>query len=100
MRELAEEGCDPKLIQPIVSLGKGLDLPITAEGIESSNVLQSLQSMGKVKGQGFLYRRPEDARATRARLAERNMLANRAQAASAADTPADTGGAQGRKAAR
>lgn len=100
VRELAEEGCDPKLIQAIVSLGKGLDLPITAEGIESSNVLQSLQSMGKMKGQGFLYGRPEDARATRARLAERNMLANRAQAASAADTPANTGGAQGRKAAR
>lgn len=74
VRELSEEGCDPKLIQAIVSLGKGLDLPITAEGIESSNVLRSLQAMGKMKGQGFLYGRPEDAETTRARLAENNLL--------------------------
>ena len=57
-----------------MSLGKGLSLPITAEGVESSDVLQHLQDMGELKGQGYLYGKPEDAEATRRRLADLNLL--------------------------
>ncbi|MGB3796683.1 MAG: EAL domain-containing protein [Alteraurantiacibacter sp.] len=62
------------LVEAIVSLGKGLSLPITAEGIENSDVLDQLQGMGELQGQGYLYGRPEDAAATRARLAALDML--------------------------
>ena len=52
------------------SLGGGIDLPLTAEGIENPAILDKLRTMGKLKGQGYLYGRPESAAAVRERLAE------------------------------
>ncbi len=73
--ELAGEGEGRALVEAIVSLGKGLALPVTAEGIENSEVLGQLKGMGELKGQGYLYGKPEDAEATRNRLAALGMLA-------------------------
>jgi diguanylate cyclase (GGDEF)-like protein len=73
--ELAEEGANAKVVEAIVSLGRGLDLPITAEGIENDAVLTALQKMGHLKGQGYLYGRPEDAAKTIDRLARKKLLA-------------------------
>ena len=73
--EIAEEGTSSKLLEAIISLGRGLDLPITAEGVESNAVLKALQQMGHMKGQGYLYGRPEDAEATYRRLSEARLLA-------------------------
>jgi len=73
--ELAEEGASSKIVEAIVSLGRGLDLPITAEGIENDNVLQTLRKMGELKGQGYHYGRPEDAARTLDRLARKQLLA-------------------------
>ena len=74
--ELADDAANLKLVEAIVSLGKGLNLPITAEGIESDVVLQVLRRMGKMKGQGFLYGKPQDAQDTQVMLASRDLLAS------------------------
>lgn len=62
------------IIEAISSLGKGMDLPITAEGIESSEVLAELRKFGSFKGQGFLYGQPSDALSVREMLAGQNLL--------------------------
>jgi diguanylate cyclase (GGDEF)-like protein len=64
------------IVETITSLGKGLSLPITAEGIESREVLDQLKAYGKFKGQGYLYGRPADAAEIRVLLAERGLLAH------------------------
>ncbi|MBS1240089.1 MAG: hypothetical protein H6R45_795, partial [Proteobacteria bacterium] len=73
--ELAQEGANSKIVEAIVSLGRGFDLPITAEGIENDEVLKVLRRMGQLKGQGYLYGRPEDAAKTHDRLEQQNLLA-------------------------
>jgi len=62
------------IVEAISSLGKGLNLPITAEGIESIEVLAELRKYGSFKGQGFLYGQPSDADSVRTLLAEGNLL--------------------------
>ncbi|MGE6739559.1 putative bifunctional diguanylate cyclase/phosphodiesterase [Allorhizobium pseudoryzae] len=44
-----------KIVRAIVGLGMGLDVPTTAEGIETEDQLSSLSSMGCTYGQGFLF---------------------------------------------
>ncbi|MDE1466467.1 putative bifunctional diguanylate cyclase/phosphodiesterase [Aurantiacibacter sp. D1-12] len=72
--ELAGENANCELVRAIVSLGKGLSLPVTAEGIENGKVLDALTGLGEIKGQGYLYGRPENADATRKRLAKLGLL--------------------------
>ncbi|OCC25094.1 diguanylate cyclase [Croceicoccus estronivorus] len=79
--ELAEDENNLKLVEAIVSLGNELNLPITAEGIESEKVLQLLRRIGKMKGQGFLYGMPQDARTTQELLASRNLIVSDASKA-------------------
>lgn len=67
--ELRNPGNNSRIVDAIVSLGRGLDMPITAEGIEDEEILEALKSMGKLKGQGYLYGRPESADEVRQRLA-------------------------------
>ena len=64
------------IVETITSLGKGLSLPITAEGIENAEVLEQLKAYGKFKGQGYLYGHPIDSEAVRVLLAERGLLAH------------------------
>jgi len=68
--ELAEAGANSELVAAIVSLGRGLGLPIVAEGIENGEALEVLRQLGDLKGQGYHYGRPEDAEATLQRLME------------------------------
>ncbi len=72
--ELAHQREGRALVEAMVSLGKGLSLPVTAEGVENSEVLGQLQGMGNLQGQGYHYGKPEDAAATRKRLASLDML--------------------------
>lgn len=65
------------IVDAITSLGKGLGLPITAEGIETEEVLEKLRKYGRLKGQGYLYGRPESASATRKRLEDMDLLVAR-----------------------
>jgi diguanylate cyclase (GGDEF)-like protein len=62
------------IIKAISSLGEGMNLPITAEGIENPQVLEALRRYGNFKGQGYLYGHPESAATVRAMLAEENLL--------------------------
>lgn len=62
------------IIQSIISLGQGLGLPITAEGIESREVLAKMRELGKFQGQGYLYGYPEPAEETEVELAQLNLL--------------------------
>ena len=66
--ELAEAGANSELVAAIVSLGRGLGLPIVVEGIENDEALEVLRQLGELKGQGYHYGRPEDAEATLQRL--------------------------------
>lgn len=66
--ELDRAGANSELVAAIVSLGRGLGLPIVVEGIENANALKALQEFGELKGQGYHYGHPEDAEATLQRL--------------------------------
>jgi diguanylate cyclase (GGDEF)-like protein len=63
------------IVETIAALGKGLGLPVTAEGVENAELLENLRELGQFKGQGYLYGRPQPADATRRLLAERHLLA-------------------------
>lgn len=78
------------IVESIAMLGRGLGLPITAEGIENDAVLDQLRGFGKLRGQGYLYGQPRSASDTRAWLADLGLLAGPvAQAADSA--PVATG---------
>lgn len=76
--ELSSPSAKSTIVDAIVSLGRGLDLPMTAEGIEDEAILDQLKQMGKLKGQGYLYGRPESADQVRERLAKSGQLSSRA----------------------
>ena len=82
--ELAQDSGNLKLIEAIVSLGKGLNLPITAEGIENENVMAALRQLGGMKGQGFFYGAPQDSHTTQHMLKQLNLLARATKDAPAA----------------
>lgn len=74
--EMDENLGNSKIVDAIVSLGEGLKLPITAEGIENDIVLDQLRKLGPLKGQGYFYGRPEDAATVSERLAMLDLLAS------------------------
>ena len=67
------EGAE-SIIDAIISLGKGLKMPITAEGIEDAGVLNALKEKGQLKGQGYLYGQPEPAKQAHDRLEKLGLL--------------------------
>lgn len=88
--ELNEEDASEKIVNAIISLGDGLDMPITAEGIEDQRVLDALKGKGAMKGQGYLYGRPETAAKVRERLSAKGLLAPAPSTANVADASANT----------
>ena len=74
IRELQQGGTSSKLVDAIISMGDGLQMPITAEGIETMEILQSLKGMGPLKGQGYHYGKPEPADQVIERLAKNGLL--------------------------
>ena len=72
--ELRKEENSKQLVDAIVSMSRGLKLPVTAEGIEDAEVLEALREMGEMKGQGYHYGRPEPAEAVKVRLGEAGLL--------------------------
>jgi EAL domain-containing protein (putative c-di-GMP-specific phosphodiesterase class I) len=66
--ELASKGANSELVAAIVALGRGLGLPIVAEGIENEEALAALREFGDIMGQGYHYGMPENAEATLDRL--------------------------------
>lgn len=76
IRELKSPGSGEKLVDAIIAMGDGLDMPVTAEGIEDEHVLKMLRRMGPLKGQGYHYGRPETAAQVVDRLAACELLAD------------------------
>ncbi|MDE8652048.1 putative bifunctional diguanylate cyclase/phosphodiesterase [Novosphingobium album (ex Liu et al. 2023)] len=71
---LVENRDSAAIVHAIAMLGKGLNLPVTAEGIESSEVLEQLRQYGDIKGQGYLYGKPATAEDTRLWLQSLGLL--------------------------
>ena len=75
VQKLTSGGDNATIVKAISTMGAGMGLPITAEGIESEEVLKELKTFGDFKGQGYLYGMPEPAAETHKRLADLNLLA-------------------------
>lgn len=69
IRELRHTPKASNVVEAMVSLGRGLDLPMTAEGIEDHAILDTVRRIGKLKGQGYIYGMPEAAEQVAERLA-------------------------------
>jgi diguanylate cyclase (GGDEF)-like protein len=62
------------IVKAITSLGEGLGMPVTAEGVETKDVLDRLKGYGRYKAQGYYYGRPQPAGETHDMLAEQDLL--------------------------
>ena len=58
VKDLAANREAQAIIRSIVSLGRGLGVTITAEGVETEAELRCLRAEGCLEGQGFLFSRP------------------------------------------
>ncbi len=58
VKDLAANREAQAIIRSIVSLGRGLGVSITAEGVETEGELHCLRAEGCLEGQGFLFSRP------------------------------------------
>ncbi|NBW74804.1 MAG: EAL domain-containing protein [Sphingomonadaceae bacterium] len=72
------------IVKSIVSLGQGLGMPVTAEGVESEEVLAALGGFEGLKAQGYLYGYPEPADVTLAGLRQLHLALERKEKAAAA----------------
>lgn len=61
------------IVRSIVALGKGLGLPVTAEGVETEAVLTALGDFEGLKAQGYVYGYPEPADVTLAGLRQLHL---------------------------
>lgn len=97
---LIDNSDNAAIVHAIAMLGKGMNLPITAEGIETGEVLEHLLQYGQIKGQGYLYGKPRPAAEITAWLKQRSDL-GLAEAATTSGMPQivpatdDAGPAQG-----
>jgi diguanylate cyclase (GGDEF)-like protein len=62
------------IVNAITRLGDSLNLPITAEGIETAAIEERLRTLGCARGQGYLYGRPINVTNVRCLLAEKRLL--------------------------
>ena len=74
MMENAESAA---IVSAIAGLGASLDVPITAEGIEDSAIIEKLAALGCTKGQGWHFGQPLSIEQTRVLLTEKGLLPNR-----------------------
>ncbi|MBV9840014.1 MAG: EAL domain-containing protein [Sphingomonadaceae bacterium] len=78
------------IVNAIARLGESLNLPITAEGIETSEIGERLMALGCTKGQGWHYGKPMTVTQTRRLLAEQGLLPSaRSEAAARFEAPAE-----------
>lgn len=67
--ELTENEDDDAIVHAIIAMGRTLQMHVIAEGVETEEQLASLRGKGCHLAQGFLFGRPESARAIADRLA-------------------------------
>ena len=69
---IERDGKDMELVREIVILSHGLDIGVTAEGVETATQLEVLQRMRCDYGQGFYFSKPLDVEAATALLATKS----------------------------
>ena len=84
---LMENQDSAAIVHPIALLGKGLGMPITAEGIETDEVKEMLRQYGDIKGQGFLYGQPQPAGIVHQWLETNHLLGSPTNTPAAEDLP-------------
>ncbi|HEX8486367.1 putative bifunctional diguanylate cyclase/phosphodiesterase [Sphingomonas sp.] len=62
------------IVNTIARLGDSLNLPVTAEGVETKAIEERLRAIGCAKAQGYHYGRPLPLAKARQLLAERRLL--------------------------
>jgi diguanylate cyclase (GGDEF)-like protein/PAS domain S-box-containing protein len=84
VRDLGSNRDAQAIVRSIISLGKGLGVTITAEGVETEAELSCLRAEGCHEGQGFLF--------SRARPNVEIVKLLQAQSGADSDAPAEMGG--------
>jgi EAL domain-containing protein (putative c-di-GMP-specific phosphodiesterase class I) len=73
---IASDADDEAIAQAVIVLARSLRLEVVAEGIETSEQLQTLHRLGCTRGQGFLLGRPAPSQTVAAALAARLPLSS------------------------
>ncbi|HEX8969375.1 MAG TPA: EAL domain-containing protein [Chloroflexota bacterium] len=60
---LGGEVQDAAIVEAVIALGRGLNMEVTAEGIETGQQLKTLEALGCEHGQGYYFSRPQPAEA-------------------------------------
>lgn len=58
VRDLEQDSDDEAIVAAVISLGKSLQLQVTAEGVETHGQARRLRDLGCDHAQGFLYAKP------------------------------------------
>ncbi len=74
VRQMSDDSSDATIVRTIVALGKGLNLEVFAEGVETAAQRQFLVDQGCRSGQGYLFSRPVPAADFAALLRNRGTL--------------------------
>ena len=77
VKSMNENSESAAIVQAIARLGESLGLPVTAEGIETTDIEAQLRVLGLSKGQGWHFGKPMTVDQARRLLAERDMLPSR-----------------------
>ena len=72
---MADSADSAAIVTAIAGLGDSLNLPITAEGVETQAAEERLRALGITKAQGWRYGKPMPLTGVRRLLAEKRMLA-------------------------
>ena len=58
MRDLATDADDASIVSAVIGMGKGLQIRVVAEGVETREQLAFLRKRGCPEGQGHYFSRP------------------------------------------
>ena len=62
VRDLATDADDASIVSAVIDMGKGLQIRVVAEGVETQEQLAFLRKRGCPEGQGYYFSRPVSAR--------------------------------------
>ncbi len=72
---LGQSSDSAAVVDAISAMGRGMDLAITAEGIETVEILDELRQFGALRGQGYVYGQPLSADDLRRELIGLDLMA-------------------------